>query len=233
MGPNKLFFGNSSGALARVLERWQAGLILNLGSGRPTSVSALTGLTYASGISGTAGGLIAPNTVAEVVGPWDVRTGGVKWDGPTNRGTYFGDPHPLISVEDPQCAISQSWAPTTVNCNLRAVARQVDPGTPGATTLPNGTTIQYLLVNPVPGKQGTVGQTTIEGPGTIRFDANLSKTFQITESKSVQIRFDATNVLNHPNPPDPTFYINSENFGYLVGDKTGNRSFQGQLRLNF
>ena len=227
MGPNKLFFGNSSGVLARVLERWQTGLILNLGSGRPTSVSALTGLTYA------AGGLTAPNTVAEVVGPWDMRTGDVKWDGPTNRGTYFGDPHPLLSVEDPQCAISQSWAPSTVNCNLRAVAREVEPGTAGATTLPNGTTIQYLLVNPVPGKQGAVGQTTIEGPGTIRFDANLSKTFQITESKSVQIRFDATNVLNHPNPPDPTFSINSDNFGYLVGDKTGNRSFQGQLRLNF
>jgi hypothetical protein len=233
MGPNKLFFGNSSGVLARVLERWQAGLILNLGSGRPTSVSALTGLTYASGVSNTAGGLIAPNTVAEVVGPWEVRTGDVKWDGPTNRGTYFGDPHPLVSELDPQCTISQSWAPTNVPCNLRAVARLLEPGTPGAITLPSGATGQYLLVNPVPGKQGTAGQTTIEGPGTIRFDANLSKTFQITESKSIQIRFDATNVLNHPNPPDPTFYINSEDFGYLVGNKTGNRSFQGQLRLNF
>jgi hypothetical protein len=234
MGPNKLFFGNSSGVLARVLERWQTGLILNLGSGRPTSVSALTGLTYATG------GLVAPNTVPEVVGPWKVRTGDVEWDGPTNRGTYFGDPHPLLSVEDPQCAMSQGWVTAqvtagapNVNCTLRAVARVVDPGTAGATTLPNGTTIQYLLVNPVPGKQGTAGQTTIEGPGTIRFDANLSKTFRITETKSVQIRFDATNVLNHPNPPDPTFSINSENFGYLVGDKTGNRSFQGQLRLNF
>jgi hypothetical protein len=120
-----------------------------------------------------------------------------------------------------------------VDCSLRAVAQEVAPGTPGAVTLSNGTTVQYLLVNPVPGKQGSVGQTTVEGPGTIRFDANLGKTFRISESKSVQIRFDATNVLNHPNPPDPTFSINSEDFGYLVGNKTGNRSFQGQLRLNF
>ena len=234
MGPNKLFFGNSSGWLARVLERWQTGIVLNLSSGRPTSISALTGLTYA------AGGLTAPNTVAEAVGPWSLRTGNVKWDGPTNRGTFFGDPHPFISVPDPQCAVSQSWVNAQVNagapgvdCSLRAVAQEVAPGTPGAVTLSNGTTVQYLLVNPVPGKQGSVGQTTVEGPGTIRFDANLGKTFRISESKSVQIRFDATNVLNHPNPPDPTFSINSEDFGYLVGNKTGNRSFQGQLRLNF
>jgi hypothetical protein len=227
IGPNKLFFANSSGWLARVLERWQTGVVLNLASGRPTSISALTGLTYA------AGGLTSPNTVAEAVGPLDLRTGDVKWDGPTNRGTFFGDPHPFISVPDPQCALSQGWAGTNVDCNLRAVAREVTPGTPGAVTLSNGSTIQYLLVNPVPGKQGSVGQTTVEGPGTIRFDANLSKTFRISESKSVQIRFDATNVLNHPNPPDPTFSINSADFGYLVGNKTGNRSFQGQLRLNF
>jgi hypothetical protein len=214
MGPNKLLFGDSSGWLARALERWQTGIILNLGSGRPTSISALTGLTYA------AGGLTAPNTVADVVGPWDRRTGGVKWDGPNNRGAFFGDSNPFVSVPDPQCALSQGWVTTQVNagganvdCSLRAIARQVSPGTAGAVTLSDGRTIQYLLVNPIPGKQGNLGQTTVEGPGTIRFDA--------------------TNVLNHPNPPDPIFSINDENFGYLTGDKTGNRSFQGQLRLSF
>jgi len=230
IGPGKLFLGNSSGWLARLLERWQTSVILNLASGRPTSISALTGLTYA------AGGLTAPNTVPDVVGPWDFRTGDVKWDGPNNRGTFFGDPNPFLSVEDPQCAMSRNWASaasTPIDCNLRAVARLASPGEPGAVTLDDGRTIQYLLVNPAPGKQGTLGQTTIEGPGTIRFDANLSKSFQISETKSVQIRFDATNVLNHPNPPDPTFSINSEDFGYLVGSKTGNRSFQGQVRLSF
>jgi hypothetical protein len=39
--------------------------------------------------------------------------------------------------------------------------------------------------------------------------------------------------LNHPNPPDPTFNINSADFGYLTGNKTGNRSFEGQLRFTF
>jgi hypothetical protein len=88
-------------------------------------------------------------------------------------------------------------------------------------------------VNPVPGKQGTLGLTTVEALGPIRFDANLSKTFQISENKSLQIRIDATNVLNHPTPPAPELDINDDNFGYLIGDKTGGRSFQGRLRLNF
>jgi hypothetical protein len=53
-------------------------------------------------------------------------------------------------------------------------------------------------VNPQPGKQGTLGLATVESLGIYRFDANLSKAFRIDEKKSVQIRVDATNVLNHP-----------------------------------
>jgi hypothetical protein len=88
-------------------------------------------------------------------------------------------------------------------------------------------------VNPIPGRQGSLGLSTIEGLGTVKFDANISKTFRITESKSLQVRIDATNVLNHPTPPAPTLSINDNDFGYLTGDKTGRRAFQGQLRLSF
>ena len=38
IGPNKLLFGNSSGWLARALERWQAGFILNMNTGSPETV---------------------------------------------------------------------------------------------------------------------------------------------------------------------------------------------------
>jgi hypothetical protein len=219
-GPNKLLFANSSGWMARVLERWQAGVIVNFSSGTPTNVTALGGLTYGT-------------TVPDVVGPWSSRKGSARWDGANNRGTYFGDPNPFITVEDPQCGVSQSWAGTAVDCNLRAVAREVTPGSPGAVTIPDGRTVQYLLVNPIPGRQGSLGLSTIEGLGTVKFDANISKTFRITESKSLQVRIDATNVLNHPTPPAPTLSINDNDFGYLTGDKTGRRAFQGQLRLSF
>jgi len=68
------------------------------------------------------------------------------------------------------------------------------------------------------------------------FQAGL---FHISESKSLQIRLDAANVLNHPNPlpaAGATISINSTSggdFGYLTNAKTGTRSFQGQLRLTF
>ena len=52
----------------------------------------------------------------------------------------------------------------------------------------------------------------------------------VGESMSAQVRFDSTNVLNHPTPNAPSFSPNT--FGVTTG-KNGERSFQGQLRLTF
>jgi hypothetical protein len=69
---------------------------------------------------------------------------------------------------------------------------------------------------------------------------SASKSFRVAESRSFQIRIDATNVLNHPlpgttngiitTPGTPSFSANT--FG-VTNTKTGERSFQGQLRVNF
>jgi hypothetical protein len=118
-----------------------------------------------------------------------------------------------------------------VNCGLQAVARVVPEGTPGSTII-GGQNVQIVLQNPLPGKQGTLGQSTMENLGQIRFDGNLGKTFRITETKSLQVRVDATNILNHPTPALPTLSINSDDFG-ISTTKTGGRSFQAQLRFTF
>ena len=76
----------------------------------------------------------------------------------------------------------------------------------------------------------------MESFGRYSFDASLSKQFQIGERRSVQLRFDATNVLNHPVPNDPQFNINTNNdagFGNINGKGSQNRAFQAQLRVNF
>jgi hypothetical protein len=230
-GPNKLLLGNSSGLLARLLERWQASLILNLSSGQPNSITAF-GLNYAVlGAGGTSGVAVVP----DVVGPFSLRKGEMVWDGAANQGRYFGED--FVVVPDPQCSLANRAdtmgfnLAANVNCGLQAVARIVPAGTPGSTVI-DGQNVQIVLQNPLPGRQGTLGQNTMEGLGSIRFDGNLGKTFRITESKSLQIRVDATNVLNHPTPAAPSFSINSDNFG-LSTTKTGGRSFQGQLRLTF
>ena len=61
----------------------------------------------------------------------------------------------------------------------------------------------------------------------------MSKTFRITESKRLQLRVDAINVFNHPQPATPSLTLAStETFGNIA-TKTGSRSFQAQVRLDF
>ena len=100
----------------------------------------------------------------------------------------------------------------------------------------NGHSGKYVLQNPRPGTQGNLGQNVLRGIAPWRFDANISKAFKITESKSLQFRLDAFNVLNHAQPGNPSFSINTSTtpFGQIAS-KNGNvpRAMQAQLRLQF
>jgi len=91
-----------------------------------------------------------------------------------------------------------------------------------------------VLQNPQPGTRGTVGRQAIENPGTWDFDANIRKTFRISESKTLQVRIDATNILNHPLPSNPSLNLNATNaFGYIADKTDAHRQFQAQLRFGF
>jgi hypothetical protein len=229
IGPNKLLLTNSSGWLARLVERWQASFIFNAYSGQPVSV--------------TGGQSLWSGNNPDVIGPFPVRGGNIEWGtivtnstGNTG-GTYFGSPSPFVKVPDPACAPGGLTDVTdAMGFNLRG-----NPTTTGGFTqvctndaLADARTGQILLQNATPGKRGTLGTNTLETPGVWNFDASMSKTFRISESKSAQIRMDATNVLNHPTPSDPTLNINSgTDFGYITDGKSGSRSFRGSLRLTF
>jgi hypothetical protein len=81
-----------------------------------------------------------------------------------------------------------------------------------------------------------MGYGQIFGPGRWRFDANISKSIRLTESKSLQFRLDAANVLNHPEPNTPSLNITgtaATNFGLITGKSNLRRQLQGQLRFNF
>jgi hypothetical protein len=79
-----------------------------------------------------------------------------------------------------------------------------------------------------------MGQSTIRNIGNYTLDTTIGKQFRITESKSVQLRIDTTNVLNHPTPGAPNLNMNSTTapFGQIT-TKSGGRAFQGQVRFNF
>jgi hypothetical protein len=234
IGPNKLLMGNSSGWMARALERWQLGLIYNLTSGSPVSVAA-TNMLYANG-------------VPDIVYPVDFnKIKGVRWgaqQGVNLEGRYFDNNDLFVKVDDPQCGtvtsaqnLSNIVNGVQTRCTLDALAMAVPAGTPGAIDRPfaDGQTRPSVIVlqHPQAGKRGTFGQNTIIGLGSFRFDANLGKTFQVSESKSVQIRFDAQNVLNHPQPANPNLSITDNNYFGRLNGKTGGRQLQGQLRFSF
>ena len=92
---------------------------------------------------------------------------------------------------------------------------------------------RLLLVNPVPGTIGNLGDTWFEGPGRVSLDANLVKRVKIDERREVELRLDAVNVLNHPNFGNPTTNINSTQFGRIALPTLWNRQFVFNARLNF
>ena len=225
IGPNKLLFGNSSGPIARAIEGWKFSWTYNVFSGAPLSIEA--------------NDMLYDNGTPDVVGPWNLKGGKVQWGqnvgGTGLGGTFFGPVGTYQVVTDPQCAAGGVLDTTDAlgfnirtgiggGCPLRAIANSSG---------------QIVLQNPLPGRRGTLGQRSITGPGTWSLDGSLSKTFNVTESKAVQIRFDATNLLNHPNPfvtgmnATPELSINDLDFGTIAEKGNQRRSFQGQLRFTF
>ena len=69
---------------------------------------------------------------------------------------------------------------------------------------------------PATGTYGNAGRLSILGPGSIRIDMGLSRTFQVRENQSVQLRVEAFNAPNHLNPGNPNVTFNNQNFGRIL-----------------
>jgi hypothetical protein len=206
IGPNKLLFGKSSGALARIIEGWQAGWIVNLNSGAPLTITGNNSL-YANGRP-------------DLVGAFPTRDGSVTFEGtPAATGSYW-KPGRFTVDKDPQCGII---APALQSlCTLNAI-RDTSSG-------------QIVLQNAKPGAFPTMGYGQLFGPGRWRFDANLSKSIKLSESRSLQFRLDAADVLNHAEPTAPSLNITgtaATNFGLISGKSNLHRQLQAQLRFSF
>ena len=86
----------------------------------------------------------------------------------------------------------------------------------------------------------------LNGIGMFSLDATLGKTIALTEGKSLQLRVDATNILNHPTPSNSTFAWNarftqiydpdmslgSGTFG-VISSKGQHRTWQAKIRFQF
>lgn len=210
IGPGRLLFRSSSGVFARIIEGWQTSFIVNLSTGQPMDISS----TYLSGATTNPTGLYG-TSVPDVVGPFSSKGFGKVQSG-GDAGSFFGSTFGRVS--DPQCAVVAGDLQRY--CTIQAI-----------TDAKSG---EVLLQNPKPGTRGSLGHATMELPGQWKFDAAMSKMVRIGETKSIQVRMDATNIFNHPAPNDPVLNINGTNpFGYIQEKGDQIRQFKGSVRLNF
>lgn len=90
--------------------------------------------------------------------------------------------------------------------------------------------------SPQPGQWGSAGRDSIIGPGSLTFNSSLSRTFRIGKLYDLDLRVDATNVLNHPvytsynTTINPT--LSSPIFGLPVSTNPM-RSLQTTVRFRF
>ena len=204
-GPERKFLSAAPSWVHRLVEQWQMSAILRMSSGAPLTITAGSLSNIYDGTNNT------PNVL------------GVLPDGKVTKNTdgslptYFAGLRQGTAGSDPGRA-----AVTTANTlqsayNLRAVLDA--SGNP-------------VLVNPDPGKIGTLGIRTVTGPSRVQFDANLVKRVRIGERRDFELRADVTNVLNHPIFDNPNLDINSASFGRISGASDGRKVVIG-ARLNF
>jgi hypothetical protein len=79
------------------------------------------------------------------------------------------------------------------DCIGKPIYQFSDPNSPTITNVP------AVFAIPADGTIGTCGRNAFRGPHFVQWDANLNKTTKINERLSLQVRFEAFNVLNHPN----------------------------------
>ncbi len=72
-----------------------------------------------------------------------------------------------------------------------------------------------LFSNELVGQFGNSRRRFFHGPGLNNFNMALLKTTKITESKELQLRFEAFNVFNHAQFTNPSGEINSSSFGVV------------------
>ena len=79
---------------------------------------------------------------------------------------------------------------------------------------------------------GSRTEPNLRNPGTIGFDAVMSRWQPIREGMRLQFRAEFYNFLNHPNLGAPSTGITSSTYGQIT-TKAGNRTMAMGLRLEF
>ncbi len=167
------------------------------------------------------------NTLVDLVlGGWQASTVFVL-----ETGTPFT---PVVGTANNSGALAGSWFPNLVG----------DPNLAHKTLDAYFNTAAYAI--PAPGTFGNAGRNSLQGPGLIGTDASAAKAFALSpfgERVSLQVKVDASNVLNHPNFSNPSGNIGPGQAGGIISSTTnsynstnntfGPRVMQLGARLSF
>jgi hypothetical protein len=124
-------------------------------------------------------------------------------------GNGFGTQRPIQLLSSP-------YLPNPgVNGYLNSLAF----GTPPAGALPPGS--------------GVMRPFSVENPGSIQFDASLTRTFSIRETQKLQLRWDVFNVANLVNLPAPSTNMTASTFGKIVASASAGGPRIMQLAVKY
>lgn len=96
---------------------------------------------------------------------------------------------------------------------------------------PNNYLVRGAFGSPGPGAYGNLGNATIEGPGLLQMNTSLSRAFHIRESYSLELRADASNLLNRVNLSLPNNTLTSPTFGQVTSDINPTLNQTGDPRI--
>ena len=106
------------------------------------------------------------------------------------------------------------------------------PNVTGAPMVVNGVLNPSAFALPAPGQWGNAARNSITGPGQFSLNASLTRTFRVSDRISMDLKVDATNVLNHVTFPRWNTTVNSAQYGLPLNANTM-RTLQPSLRVRF
>jgi hypothetical protein len=109
---------------------------------------------------------------------------------------------------------------------------QVNGNPYGARTLTN-----YLnpaaFAYPAPGAYGTEQARGIEGPGFWNIDTALARVLPVGSGRTLELRVEAFNLLNHFNWGDPGVNLDAGTFGRITTQAGNSRVMQFAVKYGF
>ena len=86
---------------------------------------------------------------------------------------------------------------------------------------------------PAPGQFGNAGRNTIPGPSLLALNVAFGRSFQLDESRRrLELRIEASNVLNHVSYTNINTVVNATNYGLPIS-AASMRSINAVVRFRF